>query len=115
MVRSLYSGVAGMVTHQSKMDVIGNNISNVSTYGYKSSRATFRDVYYQTSSSASAATATSGGTNPTQIGYGAKLGSVDVNHSQSTKPNQFCLDIILCRIRGAFDYLMYPYYPAYMG
>ena len=33
----------------------------------------------------------------------------------STKPNQFCLDIILCRIRGAFDYLMYPYYPAYMG
>ena len=36
-------------------------------------------------------------------------------HSHSTKPNQFCLEIILCRIRGAFDYLMYPYYPAYMG
>lgn len=36
-------------------------------------------------------------------------------HSNSTKPNQFCLEIILCRIRGAFDYLMYPYYPAYMG
>ena len=35
--------------------------------------------------------------------------------SHSTKPNQFCLEIILCRIRGAFDYLMYPYYPAYMG
>ena len=40
-------------------------------------------------------------------------GSGDYSHS--TKPNQFCLDIILCRIRGAFDYLMYPYYPAYMG
>ena len=36
-------------------------------------------------------------------------------HSNSTKPNQFCLEIILCRIRGAFEYLMYPYYPAYMG
>ena len=36
-------------------------------------------------------------------------------YSHSTKPNQFCLEIILCRIRGAFDYLMYPYYPAYMG
>lgn len=39
----------------------------------------------------------------------------DSNYSHSTKPNQFCLEIILCRIRGAFDYLMYPYYPAYMG
>ena len=36
-------------------------------------------------------------------------------YSHSTKPNQFCLEIILCRIRGAFEYLMYPYYPAYMG
>lgn len=96
MVRSLYSGVAGMVTHQSKMDVIGNNISNVSTYGYKSSRATFRDVYYQTSSSASSATATSGGTNPTQIGYGAKLGSVDVNHSQSVMSTTgYTLDVAI--------------------
>ena len=40
---------------------------------------------------------------------------VFIYHSHSTKPNQFCLEIILCRIRGAFDYLMYPYYPAYMG
>lgn len=83
MVRSLYSGVAGMTTHQTKMDVIGNNISNVSTYGYKSSRATFRDVYYQTTNSATSASALRGGTNPTQIGYGTALGSVDVNHSQS--------------------------------
>lgn len=96
MVRSLYSGVAGMVTHQSKMDVIGNNISNVSTYGYKSSRATFRDVYYQTSSSASAATPVSGGTNPTQIGYGAKLGSVDVNHAQSVMSTTgYTLDVAI--------------------
>ncbi|MGN0620660.1 MAG: flagellar hook-basal body complex protein [Porcipelethomonas sp.] len=96
MVRSLYSGVAGMVTHQAKMDVIGNNIANVSTYGYKSSRATFRDIYYQTNSSASAATATSGGTNPTQIGYGSKLGSVDVNHSQSVMSTTgYTLDVAI--------------------
>ncbi|MGN1482096.1 flagellar hook-basal body complex protein [Porcipelethomonas sp.] len=96
MVRSLYSGVAGMTTHQKKMDVIGNNISNVSTYGYKSSRATFRDVYYQTSNSASAPTPTSGGVNPTQIGYGAKLGSVDVNHSQSVMSTTgYTLDVAI--------------------
>ena len=84
MLRSLYSGVAGMSTHQTKMDVIGNNISNVSTYGFKSTRVTFRDVYYQTSTDATAATAAKGGTNAVQVGYGASLGSTDVNHSQST-------------------------------
>lgn len=96
MVRSMYSGVAGMRSHQTRMDVIGNNISNVNTYGYKSSRATFRDVYYQTNSAASAATATSGGTNPTQVGYGAKLASVDVNHSQSVMSTTgYTLDVAI--------------------
>ena len=55
MLRSLFSGIAGLKTQQIKMDVIGNNISNVSTYGYKSARATFKDVYYQTSATATAA------------------------------------------------------------
>lgn len=96
MVRSLYSGVAGMMTHQNKMDVVGNNISNVSTYGYKHGRATFRDVYYQTNSAASASTPTSGGVNPTQIGYGSKLGSVDVNHSQSVMSTTgYTLDVAI--------------------
>lgn len=96
MVRSLYSGVAGMVSHQTKMDVVGNNISNVSTYGYKSSRATFKDVYYQTNSAAMAATPSSGGTNPTQVGYGAKVGSVDVNHSQSVMSTTgYTLDVAI--------------------
>ncbi len=96
MVRSLYSGVAGMMVHQNKMDVVGNNISNVSTYGYKHGRATFRDVYYQTNSAASAPTPTSGGVNPTQIGYGAKLGSVDVNHSQSVMSTTgYTLDVAI--------------------
>ena len=47
MVRSMYAGVAGMKSNQNRMDVIGNNIANANTYGYKSSRATFRDMYYQ--------------------------------------------------------------------
>lgn len=83
MIRSLYSGVAGMTTQQKKMDVIGNNIANVSTYGFKSSRVTFRDVYYQTNSVASAPSAAQGGRNAVQIGYGSTLGSTDVNHSQA--------------------------------
>lgn len=84
MVRSLYSGVSGMKAQQSAMDVIGNNISNVKTYGYKASRANFSDVYYQTLGSGSAATGNRGGTNPTQIGYGAQLSGIDVLHGQSS-------------------------------
>lgn len=84
MVRSMYSGVAGMKAQQSAMDVIGNNIANVKTYGYKASRANFSDVYYQTLASGSAATGNRGGTNPTQIGYGAQLSGIDVLHGQSS-------------------------------
>lgn len=84
MVRSLYSGVSGMKAHQSKMDTIGNNISNVNTYGFKASRVSFSDVFYQSTNSASAPTGNSGGVNPSEIGYGAILGSVDVMHGTST-------------------------------
>ena len=63
MMISLYSGVAGLKTHQTKMDVIGNNIANVNTTGFKSSSVLFSDVLYQTSANATGATATTGGTN----------------------------------------------------
>jgi len=82
MLRSMYSAVSGMRAHQQRMDVIGNNIANVNTYGFKGSRASFRDVYYQTNTGASAATAVSGGTNPSQVGYGAQIGSIDVLHTR---------------------------------
>ena len=82
-MRALYSGVAGLKSHQTQMDVIGNNIANVNTYGFKSSRVTFRDVYYQTLSGASGSGTTLGGTNPSQIGYGAQISSVDVINSRS--------------------------------
>lgn len=72
MVRSMYSGVAGMKANQNRMDVIGNNIANSNTYGFKSGRATFRDVYYQQFRGASAGTQTRGGINPSSIGYGAQ-------------------------------------------
>ena len=66
MMRSLYSAVSGLKTHQTKMDVIGNNIANVNTVGFKSSSVNFSDIFYQTTQSASASTQTKAGTNAKQ-------------------------------------------------
>lgn len=81
MMRSLYSGVAGLKVHQTKMDVIGNNISNVNTVGFKSSSVTFTDVFYQTTQAASGPNAETGmgGTNAKQIGIGSTLGAITTN------------------------------------
>lgn len=78
MMRSLYSGVSGLKVHQTKMDVIGNNIANVNTVGFKSSTVNFSDVLYQTTKSASGANEATGkaGTNAVQIGLGSKLASI---------------------------------------
>ena len=83
MLRSLSSGVAGMKTHQTRLDVIGNNISNVNTYGFKSSRTTFSSVFYQTTSAAKSSTADGGGVNSKQVGYGAQVGGIDVLMTRS--------------------------------
>lgn len=83
MVKSLFSGVSGLKTHQQKMDVIGNNIANVNTTGYKTNTVTFQDIYYQTRKSGSAGSSTQGGVNPTQVGYGAQLGTIDQVMGQS--------------------------------
>ena len=77
MMRSLFSGVSGLKGHQTRMDVVGHNISNVNTVGYKASRVTFADTLYQTSSGASAPTGNLGGINPKQIGLGMNVGSID--------------------------------------
>lgn len=78
MMRSLYSGVAGLKTHQTRMDVIGNNIANVNTTAYKSQSMSFADLMYQTTQSASGANPTTGtgGINARQIGLGSKTGSI---------------------------------------
>jgi flagellar hook protein FlgE len=68
MMRSMYSGVSGLRIHQTKMDVIGNNIANVNTVGFKSSRTVFSEVFSQTIQGSSGANENSGGTNPMQIG-----------------------------------------------
>lgn len=84
MVRSMYAGVAGMKANQTRMDVIGNNIANANTYGFKSSRATFRDMYYQQIRGASGSSATRGGTNPSMVGYGSQIASIDLLMTQSS-------------------------------
>ena len=79
MMRSMYSGVAGLKTHQTKMDVIGNNIANVNTVAYKSQSVTFSELMYQTTQAASGANAATGtaGTNARQIGLGVKTGAIN--------------------------------------
>ncbi len=78
MMRSLFSAVSGLKSHQTRMDVIGNNIANVNTNGFKSSRATFADMLSQTQAGASAPTGNLGGTNPKQIGLGVSVASTDL-------------------------------------
>lgn len=95
MMRSLYSGVAGLKTHQTKMDVIGNNIANVNTVSYKSQSVTFNTLLYQTTQAASGANAQTGlgGKNAKQIGLGSKTGSIstqiDTAGSAQTTNNPF--------------------------
>jgi flagellar hook protein FlgE len=78
MMRALYSGVSGLRVHQTKMDVIGNNIANVNTVGFKSSSVTFSDIFYQTLQSATGPNdqTGAGGQNAKQIGLGANLASI---------------------------------------
>jgi len=81
MMRSLYSGVSGLKVHQTKMDVIGNNISNVNTVGFKTSSVSFTDVFYQTTQAASGPNAQTGmgGVNAKQIGIGSTVGAITTN------------------------------------
>ncbi|MBC7075229.1 MAG: flagellar hook protein FlgE [Syntrophomonadaceae bacterium] len=81
MIRSMYSGVSGLKTMQIKMDVIGNNIANVNTAGFKKSRVSFKDSLYQVMQGASAPSDDRGGTNAMAIGLGMGLGSVDQIHT----------------------------------
>ena len=96
MMPSLFSGVSGLKSHQTRMNVIGNNIANVNTTGFKSSRTTFADTLSQTLSGASAPQDNLGGTNPKQIGLGTGVASIDTiftdGSPQSTGKNtDLCL------------------------
>ncbi len=99
MMRSMYSGVAGLKTHQTKMDVIGNNIANVNTVAYKAQSVTFAELMYQTTQSASGPNAITGtgGINARQIGLGVKSAAINTNIStqgaSQTTNNPFDIQI----------------------
>lgn len=85
MLRSLYSGISGMKGFQTNLDVVGNNIANVNTSGYKKSRITFQDLMNQQIKASNDPTATTGGTNASQVGLGSKIGSIDNVHTQGNR------------------------------
>ncbi|WP_041866015.1 flagellar hook protein FlgE [Sediminispirochaeta smaragdinae] len=84
MMRSLYAGVSGLQNHQTRMDVIGNNISNVNTVGFKKGRVNFQDLLSQTMSGAARPTDEVGGVNPKQVGLGMNVASIDTVHTQGS-------------------------------
>ena len=84
MMRSLYSAVSGMQNHQTRMDVIGNNISNVNTTGFKRGRVNFHDLLSQQLSGAARPTDEVGGINPQEVGLGMNIASIDTIHTQGS-------------------------------
>ncbi len=84
MLRAMDSAVAGLRAHQSRLDVIGHNIANVNTYGYKSQSYSFSEAMYQTSSSSTSGSQTAGGVNAAQYGYGSLTGSISMDMGAST-------------------------------
>lgn len=106
MLRSMFSGVSGLRTHQNKMDVIGNNIANVNTVGFKSGRVTFKDSIYQNIYSSSEGNNVYGGSNPSQVGYGSQVSAVSVNFGTgSYEPTGFGTD---CMINGSGFFIVGP-------
>lgn len=83
MVGSMFAAISGLKAHQTKMDVIGNNIANVNTWGYKAQSANFVDAAYRSMMAGSAGNAAAGrgGVNPSQVGYGANVGSISVDYT----------------------------------
>lgn len=84
MMRSLYSGVSGMQNHQTRMDVLGNNIANVNTTGFKRGRVNFQDMLSQQMSGAAKPTDELGGVNPKEVGLGMNVASIDTIHTQGS-------------------------------
>ena len=84
MTGAMYAAISGLKTHMNKLNVIGNNIANVNTYGYKTQRAIFSDSIYVNLKAGSNGSAVDGASNPSQIGYGVELSAVDVDMSSGT-------------------------------
>ena len=100
----MYAAIGGLKSHMSKLNVIGNNIANVNTYAFKAGRMTFQESIYATSRAGSNGGVTAGGNNPSQIGYGCSVGSIDLNMSPSTyAPTGIGLD---CMLQGEGFFLV---------
>lgn len=84
MLRAMDSAVAGLRAHQNKLDVIGHNIANVNTFGFKSQVYSFKEAMYQTSTPSTGGTSTAGGKNAAQYGYGTMMGSISTDMGSST-------------------------------
>lgn len=98
MTGAMYAGISGLKSHMNKLNVIGNNIANVNTFGYKTARTTFREAIYTTMTAGSDGTDLVGGTNPSQIGYGCNIGTIDLDMSNGPAvPTGVNLD---CMIQG---------------
>lgn len=98
MTGAMYAAISGLKSHMTKLNVIGNNIANVNTYGYKSARTTFRETIYTTLTAGSEGTDVVGGINPNQIGYGCNIGTIDLDMSNGPAvPTGINLD---CMIEG---------------
>jgi len=96
MMRSLFAGVSGLHSHQTRMDVIGNNVANVNTLAFKSSRVTFAEGLSQMLTSATRPQGDQGGTNAAQVGLGTKVGSIDTLFSQgSTETTGLATDLAI--------------------
>ena len=96
MLRSLYSGISGLRSHQTMLDVTANNIANVNTVAFKASATQFEDTLSQLTKGASSPQATTGGTNPAQIGLGVKVAGISTNFAQgSTQSTGRALDVMI--------------------
>ncbi len=84
MLRAMDSAVAGLRSHQNKMDVVGHNIANVNTFGFKAQTYTFKEAMYQTSTVSTGGGSNSGGINAAQYGYGTLMGSIGMDMTAST-------------------------------
>jgi flagellar hook protein FlgE len=84
MMRSLFSGVSGLQNHQTRMDVVGNNIANINTTGFKKGRVNFQDMLYQQLQGAARPTEEVGGVNPKEVGLGMSIAAIDTMHIQGS-------------------------------
>ena len=84
MLRAMDAAVAGLRAHQNKMDVVGHNIANVNTFGFKAQTYTFKEAMYQTSTSSTGGTDVAAGANAAQFGYGALMGTIGMDMTAST-------------------------------